>query len=306
MQIELPQHPISSDQALRNRPIPFTESKAKPLRSLNLSEGVRAVQYENGNEHVFYENTGQHTFSLYLQGGYQTQRSDIQSPHGAPGLFCLMPKDSYSAWTVGGDQSFVHLYFCDDYLKRLAMETFDLDPRLVELPLLSFSRDQHLDAIVRHALLSWDWHAPANHLALEQAINTLLVNLIKSVDIPRRAPQSSLQGGLSPQAQRHLRDYVEAHTHRQISLQELADLTGLSQYHFCRMFKISFSETPQQYVMRIRIEKVKTVLKNFQRKGQKANLSQLALSAGFSNQSHMGRVFKKLVGCSPGQYSRRI
>lgn len=50
-----------------------------------------------------------------------------------------------------------------------------------------------------------------------------------------------------------------ANFHRQIYLSELASLAQLSEYHFCRMFKESLVQTPQEYLMQVRIEHVKNV-----------------------------------------------
>lgn len=288
-------------------PIPFQKSKANLQRSLVLPEGVSIAQYTNAKEHVFYENESVHTFSLYTAGGYETHRTDKPSPNGGPGRYCLMPQGSYSAWEVGYQQHFVHLYFGDNYLKRLAMETFDADPRLVSLPQLSFAENEQLDAIFRHCLINWDWLLPENRLALEQASNTLLVNLLNTIGVKQTTISHKFKSGLSPIAQRLITEYIDHHFPRQIRLSELAEIAGLSEYHFCRMFKISFAESPQQFIMRTRIRFIKQQLDQHRKHASyeeslSLSLAELATQAGFSNQSHMGRVFKKQLGITPGEY----
>ena len=90
---------------------------------------------------------------------------------------------------------------------------------------------------------------------------------------------------------------MQANFHRQVYLAELADLAQLSEYHFCRMFKQSMAQTPQAYLLAVRIEQVKLRVCNGQ-----VSMADIALQCGFANQSHMGRYFKKLVGISPRQY----
>lgn len=284
------------------RPLkPFTESDVEHLREIQLPAGVRLVEYHNGGEQVFYENEAQHTFSLYLDGGFETFRTDAQGPKGAPSHFCLMPQDSYSAWDVGTRQRFAHLYFSDDYLKRIALTTFDMDPRRVSLPQLTFAHDPALDAIFRHSLMSWDWTTRNSALAVEQGVQTLLVNLIRGLGVGKSLPES-LSGGLSPRVMARVLEFIEANLDRPILLGELAQQAGLSEYHFARMFKISQAQTPQQCITRLRLERAKRLL--CLQPAQ--SLADISLACGFSSQSHLGRVFKQYLGVTPGSYRQQV
>jgi hypothetical protein len=50
----------------------------------------------------------------------------------------VMPKGCESRWQVGTVQQMMHLYFDEQYLKQLALTTFDIDPRTLNLPELTF------------------------------------------------------------------------------------------------------------------------------------------------------------------------
>lgn len=63
------------------------------------------------------------------------------------------------------------------------------------------------------------------------------------------------------------------------------------------MFKQSLAQTPQAYLLAVRIEQAKSRLHLKQ-----LTIAEVALQCGFANQSHMGRYFKKQVGISPRQY----
>jgi len=253
------------------------------------------AHYQNEHDRIFYVNNKQHTLSLYLSGGYQTHRTDMKSGLGAPGKFCLMPKDSESHWQLGQSQQFMHLYFSDDYLKQVALKVFDIDPRMLQLPELTFTNEVATEALFRHCMVNSDWENNGNHLAIEQVTNTIIVSMLQNMGIKKiNAP---VIGGLSPRAIALVCDYMHAHFHRQIYLAELAGLAQLSEYHFCRMFKQSMAQTPQTYLLEIRIEQVKLRILSRQQ-----SIADIALQCGFSNQSHMGRYFKKQVGISPTQY----
>jgi len=89
----------------------FDQSSSKIcLRQTSLTDALSWAHYQNENDHIYYVNDKQHTLSLYMSGGYDTHRTDVSSSYGAPGKFCLMPKDSESHWQLGQTQQFMHLY----------------------------------------------------------------------------------------------------------------------------------------------------------------------------------------------------
>jgi len=140
-----------------------------------------------------------------------------------------------------------------------------------------------------------DWRNKDDHLAMEQATNTILISMLQNMGITKLL--TPIKGGLSPKTATLVCDYMQANFHRQVYLAELAELAQLSEYHFCRMFKQSLAQTPQAYLLSIRIEQAKLRMHT-----EMNSVADIALQCGFANQSHMGRYFKKLVGISPRQY----
>lgn len=281
--------------AVQTKPISFEYSRKQCIGELGLNAGLKWAHYENSHEHVYYENPDQHTLSFYVQGGYMTHRTDIQSNFGSPDAYCLMPQDCRSQWQVGDPQQMMHLYFDDDYIRQLALKTFDIDPRVLTIPEQDFIQNQQLHSLCRHNLTQLDWQAKDNRLLIGQVTDTILVLMLNAID--RTKFNTKVTGGLAPSVLVKVCDYIHTYYHRQIYLSELAELAQLSEYHFCRMFKRSTSQTPQAYLTDVRIEQVKHLLTT-----SKSSLSDIALSCGFSNQSHMGRYFKKLLGVSPKQF----
>ena len=283
---------------INNKPITFELSKKTCVRQKSLTHDLTWAHYRNNNEHLSYVNNKQHTLSMYLTGGYNTFRTDINANKGAPGKFCLMPKGADSQWQVGDTQEFMHLYFDDAYIKRLALRVCDIDPRTIDLPELTFTEDLGLEALFRHNMARANWHTNDMQLALEQVTDTILISMLQRMG--NKQIKSPLKGGLSPKICVVVCDFIHANYQRQIYLAELADLAQLSEYHFCRMFKESLAQTPQEYLTNVRIEHVKHALSYSELK-----LADIALKVGFSNQSHMGRYFKKLIGVSPREFRRQ-
>lgn len=67
-------------------------------------------------------------------------------------------------------------------------------------------------------------------------------------------------------------DYIQAHLDQSIKLTELAEVAGMSQYHFSRLFKQSMGITPHQYLLKQRVEQAQQLLK-----GTKLAIAEIAL-----------------------------
>ena len=106
-----------------------------------------------------------------------------------------------------------------------------------------------------------------------------------------------VRGGLSPKVLRRVREHIDANIEQRISVEALAMLANLSVWHFARAFKLSVGVTPHNYLIRRRVERTLELLS-----GTELSLSEIALAAGFANQSHCARRFRQHVGMSPGEY----
>lgn len=109
--------------------------------------------------------------------------------------------------------------------------------------------------------------------------------------LPRAARPS---GGLSPRARRVVRDFLHAQLHQKIDLESLAQLAGLSPFHFARAFKVSFGVPPYRYLLNLRLQTAAQLLTD-----GRLPITEIGLSVGFSCPSEFARAFKQLQGCTP-------
>jgi AraC-like DNA-binding protein len=125
----------------------------------------------------------------------------------------------------------------------------------------------------------------------------ILSTMIKrhATDGPQPAAVSS-----NHSAVKRAKEYMEAHFDLNPGLDQLSRATGLSRYHLARVFTHSTGIPPHAFLYFIRIKNAKEQIKNGH------TLSQAALLSGFGDQSHLNRVFKKLTGITPGQYSKAV
>jgi len=109
----------------------------------------------------------------------------------------------------------------------------------------------------------------------------------------------SARGGLTPRALRRVRDHIDAHLTKNITLEALSEVAGLSRCHFARAFKQSVGTAPHAYLLQRRLERAERLLKETE-----LSLCQVALDSGFSDQSHFSSCFRRHFGESPRSFRR--
>ena len=95
-------------------------------------------------------------------------------------------------------------------------------------------------------------------------------------------------------------EYIRERVTENITLDEIAQAVGLSQYHFLRIFKNTTDLPPHAYLIQMRVELAKRAIE----KGYSIIVA--ALQSGFSDQSHLTRCFKSVYGLPPGQYKKNL
>lgn len=104
---------------------------------------------------------------------------------------------------------------------------------------------------------------------------------------------------LAPWQERKVMRHIDERLGQPISVAELAESVGFSASHFSRCFKSSFGLAPRGFLIRCRLERAKTLMR---RTG--SPLCQIAMDCGFSDQAHMSRTFRAIVGSSPNRWRR--
>jgi AraC-like DNA-binding protein len=94
-------------------------------------------------------------------------------------------------------------------------------------------------------------------------------------------------------------NYVESNLDDRLSVPQIAETVHLSSSHFSRAFKRTFGMSVHAWVMRRRIEVAQGLMLNTQQ-----TLSEIALRCGLSDQSHLTRWFRRVVGETPGSWRR--
>jgi AraC family transcriptional regulator len=213
------------------------------------------------------------------------------------GAIILVPAGTRGQVRWGGGFDWLHIYLEPGLVERVAAEAFDLDPARLTVPPLDGLELPHLRAAMTAVGAELASGGPGGPLAAESLANLLAVHLIRHVSAPRRLERG--RDGVLPRGRlRAVEEYIEEHLDGCPTLAQLAAVVRLNPYHFARQFKAATGLPPHQYVILRRVERAKQLLQA----GTDLSLAEVALHAGFSDQSQFSRHFKRLVGVTPGQF----
>ncbi|KQZ46664.1 hypothetical protein ASD54_21895 [Rhizobium sp. Root149] len=131
----------------------------------------------------------------------------------------------------------------------------------------------------------------------EEALGLVTVLAIHKATMSQlREPQSL---GRAPLAL--IDEFIEENLGSNLSLSSLAELAGLSRFHFSRAFKAATGETPYKHVLRRRMEKAKLLLA-----AGEMTIDEIAGRLGFQDSAYFQRTFKSWMGMSVKAFKDRL
>jgi AraC family transcriptional regulator len=120
------------------------------------------------------------------------------------------------------------------------------------------------------------------------------------IQVLRIAPAADRKRSKLAQWQmRRVTEFMAENCLRTIRLEELAEITGLSQSYFSHAFKASTGLPPHQWQMRARMQRVTQLLADGSQ-----SLTEIAAETGFADPAHFTRMFRRQFGISPSQWRR--
>jgi AraC family transcriptional regulator len=137
-----------------------------------------------------------------------------------------------------------------------------------------------------------------DHEAAKASLTTACTILKSEIERHSGVKQSGTAGLTGWQVAR-VRSFIDKNLHRTIHTRDLSAVARRSPAHFSRSFKLTFGEPPHAYVVKRRLEKACNLMVT-----SSASLSEIALSAGFSDQAHLCKLFRQAFGQSPASWRR--
>ena len=211
-----------------------------------------------------------------------------------PGTLALVNPGEVHTGSVLGSQVWDYraFYLARDWLERVASDAELPSVRDLEFPLCTVRDPQTVNELcLAHDILSM----PTRD-ALEGETRALeaLVHLVQRHGA-KRAPAGAIP---CRKAVVPVHDLIVREYQRVIRLDELARISGYSKYKLIAAFRAAYGQPPYELVVTLRVAEAR------RRIARGEPIASVAAGVGFTDQSHLTRHFKRIVGVTPGQYAR--
>lgn len=221
-----------------------------------------------------------------------------QSDYVSAGSVSLLTRAAPSHWRWSEAIRTCHVYLSPSEVAKVASEVFEREVQEVSFRDVLRVEDPLLENIAARLSEEARCGGLGGRLYAEALRNQTCVHLLRHyADVEFSHIRS--HGGLSAHQCQLLRQFIEESLHVDISLGELASIAGLSTFHFSRKFRTTFGCPPYSYILQQRLERAKRQLSD-----RRTPIKVVAINCGFSDQSHMNRVFRKFLDVTPAEYRR--
>ena len=217
----------------------------------------------------------------------------------SPRQFGILPTRVASMFRLTGTADIMMIYIRGALVERMARDLFNMtaDDGGME-PRVGFY-DPFLEQVAMEIIRALDRrNTTEDPLYVDQLATAAASHLLRH-HANRKDPTTSAAAGIRSQPMLqstwiHLQTHIEDELDGDLSLTRLAREAGLSPARLTELFAAAKGETPHRYIVARRIERAKQLLISTQ-----FSIAEIALRTGFSSQSHLSDVFKRITGETP-------
>jgi AraC family transcriptional regulator len=210
----------------------------------------------------------------------------------------IIPSGTPSRWEViDGSDTGLFLSVPRHLINSIVRES-GVEPGSFEILNRFHIRDKELEILAWAMKRELELGSPSGRLYLEGlgvAVASRLVMVHSS--IAKRV--ESNREGLADRRLKQALAFIEEYLSHDLSLGQIASVVGLSASHLKAVFAKALGISVHQYVIQRRVERAKKLLT-----GTDLSIAEVALSTGFSHQSHLARHTRRLLGVAPGVIRR--
>jgi AraC family transcriptional regulator len=203
----------------------------------------------------------------------------------------VVPAGVDGVWTDEADCTVLRVWFDDGFVRSIAEQMESQSGWREIRPHLQL-RDVRINSLAGALLAELQSGSVSDPLFAESICTALVVRLLGHPGSPQ-----ARSARLAPHKAARVIDYIGTHLDQRLTLAELAALVDLSVPHFKALFRATLGVSVHQYVVLRRVERARALLAE-----GKLSLSQVALEAGFSHQSHMAHWMTRLLGAPPRSF----
>jgi AraC family transcriptional regulator len=253
----------------------------------------------SSSQHIIVIPLGHQAIDLELTSEGRLQSVSYQEKDYADGFVEVFPADlpyGLRSKSTGEVMEWIQCCLEPTFVAHVAHES--VNPDRVELLLTPKKVDLLIHQIGLALRSSLEEDSRGSRFYADAMAIALSAHLLRHYST-RNHSFREYEDGLSKQKLKQAIEYIQAHLGEDISLSDIANELGMSQYYFCHLFKRSTGISPHQFLIRQRVEQAKHLLKQSER-----TVTAIALDCGFANQSHFARYFRQCTGMNPSQFRK--
>jgi AraC family transcriptional regulator len=238
-----------------------------------------------------------HKINITLEGSIAAQRHTAGGKWRPTrsiekGCVCLNPAGQPSKAVWESELECLTIMLNPVFVRQTALEqNFSGEVEFME----TYARRDPLIQHIGLALLAEaSGREPVGRMYAESLAQTLILHLLKNYTVSGSLEEGAVSGGLPGFKLRRAKEFMGEHLEEDLTLRQVAEAVGFSQFHFARAFRRSTGLTPQQYLTQQRINRAKELLITGD-----LPLVEVSIQAGFKNQSHFTTLFRKFTALTP-------
>jgi AraC family transcriptional regulator len=242
-----------------------------------------------------------HFLNLLTHGNIKAQwttEGKSRSADNSSGTIYVLPAGTRDRLTWSGPTTRIILVMEPRFLARSLEDTAHLKD--VELTTHWNLRDRHIQSLMLALHADLEDGSPAGPLYGESLGLALGIYLVRRYSV-RNCAKPDYRGSMPTTRLNRVLEFINQNLAQDLRLWELAQIAGMSPNYFCEQFKVSTGLSPYQYILRCRIERAKQYLRD-----PKVTLACAGAAAGFADQSHFTKVFRRVVGVTPMKFRGKI
>lgn len=218
-------------------------------------------------------------------------------------LFLIFPEDLHS-FEVQSLSQFFFIRFNNDYLKNQNSQNireleyiFNSHNHLPGCILKTVTDKPFIRAVVEALIREKESQAPHQEQVIQQLINTIITYAARNLTLQEKEVFNGKISSVMP-----IINYLHQHIFEpeKLKVNQLAAQFHLSPKYMGEYFKKHTGESLQQYIMLYKLKLIESRLMLTDMR-----INEIALEFGFTDQSHLNRIFKKYKGKSPSSYRKR-
>ena len=160
------------------------------------------------------------------------------------------------------------------------------------------TRDARLQSLLLRLLEEFRTDEFANGIYVETLANQLAIQLLRRYSTLRELAEPRARM-LSRSKLQRATDYIDDNLCSDLTVEVIAEALSMSSSHFARAFKQTTGLAPHHYVLKRRIEKAKSLLRETDQA-----IGEIAHQIGFATASHFSVAFQRYMALTPRQYRR--